>query len=109
MDLEQNRRMDWFFRQYVYGTGLAQYELRYTMQDAGEGKWKISGAVMQSGVADGWMDLIPLYVHTEGRAVRLGAFRVARVGENPFEFVLPFKPEKISVNQNEDTLAKFKQ
>ena len=26
MDMENNHRLDWFFRQYVYGTGIPRYE-----------------------------------------------------------------------------------
>ena len=34
MDLDGNGRMDWFFLQYVYGTGVPEYRFRYTVQGA---------------------------------------------------------------------------
>ena len=72
MDVHGNRRMDWFFNQYVYGTGIAQYDFKYQLQDAGSGKWKVSGTLTRSGVPDNWVDLLPLYLHTSKGAVRLG-------------------------------------
>ena len=108
MDLEGNRRMDWFFRQYVYGMGIPQYEFRYQTQDAGEGKVKVTGMVTRSGVSDGWMDILPLYLHRSNDAARLGFVR-AMQKETPIELVLPMKPEKLSLNFNEDILADIKQ
>jgi aminopeptidase N len=108
MDIEGNHRMDWFFRQYVYGMGIPQYSFRYLVEEAGEGKWKVSGSVAREGVPDGWMDVLPLYLHRGSGSVRLG-FLTATKPQAPFDFLLPFKPEKISLNDNEDILADIKQ
>jgi aminopeptidase N len=108
MDLEVNHRMDWFFRQYVYGTGIAQYEFHYQVQDAGEGRVRVTGSVTRSGVPDGWMDILPLYLHRGDTAARLGFVRATQK-DNPIEIVLPMKPEKLSLNYNEDILADVKQ
>jgi len=54
MDIEGNHRMDWFFRQYVYGMGIPQYSFHYLVEEAGEGKWKVSGSVAREAV--GWLD-----------------------------------------------------
>lgn len=108
MNLEGNRSMDWFFRQYVYGTGMARYDFRYSVEPAGEGKWKVSAKIAQSEAPAGWKDVLPVYVHTSGRARRLGTYPMVKP-EGSFEFVLPFKPDKISLNENEDTLARIHQ
>ncbi len=108
MDIEHNHRMDWFFRQYVYGTGIPQYEFRYQAQDAGDGKWKISGALNRSGVPDGWMDILPVYMRRGSAPTRLG-FITATQAQTPFDVTLPFKPEKLSLNDFEDILADIKQ
>jgi len=108
MDLDGNGRLDWFFRQYVYGTGVPEYQFRYNIADAGNGQWKISGAVTPRKVPAGWKDALRLYAHTGGRPVRL-AWLLGSDRELPFEFVLPIKPQKLSLNDNEDILADIKQ
>jgi len=108
MDLEGNHRVDWFFRQYVYGTGVPHYEFRYQTQNTPEGKVKILGKVTRSGVPDDWMDTLPLYLHKGGGAMRIG-FVNATKPETTFEFLMPSQPEKLSLNYNEDVLAEIKQ
>lgn len=108
MDLDNNGRLDWFFRQYVYGTGVPQYRFRYAAQDAGGGKWKVTGSITQSGVPSGWKDILRLYTQYSGRTTPLGWISVSQA-ETPFEFLLPMKPEKLSLNDKEDLLAEIKQ
>ena len=108
MDMDGNGRMDCFFRQYVYGTGVPQYRFRYTVQDAGEGKWRVAVRVTQSGVPAGWKDVLTVYLHGGGRVMRLGALRITQK-ETRLASTLPLKPDKLSVNYNEDLLAKIKQ
>ncbi len=108
MDLDGNHKMDWFFNQYVYGTGMAQYDFASQVRDAGDGKWKIEGTVSQSGVPDGWKDILPIYAHQQGRVFRLGWIR-ASGKMTPFDVILPFKPDKITVNNKEEILAQIKQ
>lgn len=107
MDLDQNHRMDWFFNEYVYGTGIAQYHLDYTAQSAANNQWLVSGRVTQSGVPDGWKDLIPLYVHVQGKTLRAGLLRL-RGKTAPFKFEMPMKPDKISLNDDAEMLAEIK-
>ena len=104
LDLEGNRRMDWFFRQYVYGTGIPEYQVQFQADDNGDGKWKVKGKVVQSGVPAGWLDVLPLYAQVSGKVMRLGLVGVKGT-ETPFELTLPFKPEKLILNYLEDTLA----
>ncbi len=108
LDLEGNGRLDWFFRQYVYGTGVAEYQFRYAVAEAGPGKWKVSGAVAPVKVAAGWKDVLRLYFTAGGRTSRLGWLQ-AGDSEKKFEFELPFKPERLALNVNEDTLAEIRQ
>jgi hypothetical protein len=107
MDLNGNHRMDWFFNQYVYGTGIPQYQFHYSVQPA-EGKWKVAGELVRSGVQEGWKDAVPLYLHVGGRATRLG-FITARESKTSFDFLLPMQPERLTINDNEDILAEVKQ
>ncbi|HEX2710990.1 MAG TPA: M1 family aminopeptidase, partial [Candidatus Acidoferrales bacterium] len=108
MDLDGNRHLDWLFNQYVYGTGIPQYEFHYTVEPAEGNKWKVSGNVAQRGVPQGWKDAIPIYMHANNRTMRLGF--VTAQGENtPFDFLLPMQPGQLTINDNEDLLAEVKQ
>lgn len=107
MDLDQNHRMDWFFNEYVYGTGIATYRLDYTAQSGANNQWVIAGTVTQTGVPNGWKDLIPVYVHVKGKDIRLGLLRT-RGKTTPFKFAMPMKPDKISLNDNSEILAEIK-
>lgn len=107
MNLDQNYRMDWFFNEYVYGTGIATYHLDSTVQSAANNQWLVSGTVTQSGAPDGWKDLIPIYVHVQGKAIRLGLL-IVRGKTTPFKFQMPMKPDKISLNDDAEMLAEIK-
>ncbi|HLJ42317.1 MAG TPA: M1 family aminopeptidase, partial [Candidatus Acidoferrales bacterium] len=43
MDMDGNHRMDWFFNEYVYGTGIAQYHLDYSVKASPDNKWEVDG------------------------------------------------------------------
>lgn len=107
MDIDHNHRMDWFFNQYVYGTGMAQYHLDYMTQAQPDNKWLVSGTVTQSGVPDGWKDALRLYVHAQGKALPIGWLEI-RNKTNPFKFELPFQPDKLSLNDDGEILCDIK-
>lgn len=107
MSVDGNQSLDWFFRQYVYGTGVPRYQFQYSVNAAGEGKWAVTGKLIQSGVPDGWKDPLPLYAEIGGKVARLG-FAPAFQKETTLNFTLPVKPDKLFVNYNEDLLAEVK-
>ena len=108
MDLEGNHRMDWFFRQYVYGTGIPHYEFQYSIQAAPGGRSKVSVTLNRTGVPEGWMDAVPLYSHHGDTTTRIGLLTVQDAASH-IEFDLPSNPEKLSINDNMDILAEVKQ
>jgi Peptidase family M1 domain len=108
MDLDGNQRLDWFFNQYVYGTEIAQYKLAYSVQNGGPGKWNVSGTVTRTAGPDGWKDVLPIYIHTGGKTLRLGWIGIGAKGETPFAVTLPMQPDGLSLNDNHDILADVK-
>jgi hypothetical protein len=111
MELEPGRGLTWFFRQYIYNTGIPQYQFSHKIEPAEGGKYRITGTLTRSGVPDGWMDLIPLYVQFGGgKSARLGVIPALRSTTVLDSVVaMPQRPEKIVVNMNEDILADVKQ
>jgi Peptidase family M1 domain len=108
MDLDGNHRLDWFFSEYVYGIPIPHYSFSYSVQDAGGGKWNVKGSISRDGVPAGWKDILPIYMHTGGKVMRLGWLKATQK-EAPFNVTLPMKPDKLSLNDNEDILADIKQ
>jgi hypothetical protein len=108
MDLEGNHKMGWFFNQYVYGTGEAQYTFRSTTEATADGKTHIKGEIIRTGVSDTWKDAVPLYAHMGDRAVKMGLISVTHRNE-AFDFLIPGKIDRVSINDFEDLLAEVKQ
>jgi hypothetical protein len=108
MDLDGNHKMDWFFNQYVYGTGEAQYTFHSTAEATADGKTHIKGEITRTGVPDTWKDAVPLYAHIGDKTVKMGLISVAHASE-PFDFAIPGKIDRVSINDFEDLLAEVKQ
>jgi hypothetical protein len=53
MDMENNHKLDWFFCEYVYGTGIPHYEFHADVQSTPDGKFKMVGSFKRTGVLDG--------------------------------------------------------
>jgi aminopeptidase N len=108
MNLDGTGRLDWFFNQYVYGTGLPTYEFKYSVNDAGGGQWKFTGTVTQSGVPEGWKDVLPLYVEMNKNIIRVGNVNIMQ-RMTSFEIPLPSKPTRFILCRNEDNIGTIKQ
>jgi hypothetical protein len=108
MDLAGTHTMDWFFDQYVYGTGIPRYTLKYTLENAADGKKHLKGTITRSGVPDSWKDDLVLYGHSGGNSMRLGIIGATHPEQN-LDAMLPGKIDKISINDQEDTLAEVTQ
>jgi len=108
MDLDGNHKMDWFFNQYVYGTGIPQYSFHASVESTSDGKTHIQGELTRSGVPDTWKDTVPLYAHMGDKTVRLGTLGVTHSSE-PIDITLPGKIDRVSINDYEDLLADVKQ
>jgi Peptidase family M1 domain len=108
MDLDGNQKMDWFFNQYVYGTGIAQYSLQASLEPTPDGKSHLKGQITRTGVPDTWKDLLPVYGHVGDKTFRLGMFAMLHPRE-PLDINLPMKVDRISINDYQDVLAEIKQ
>jgi hypothetical protein len=105
MDVDGNGKMDWFFNSWVYGTGMPHYDFRYEIEPAGEGgKFVLRGRLKQSRVPADFRTIVPLYLHVGDRKIRAGWLTV-RGMETPFQVTLPFKPDKVTLNEWEDILG----
>jgi hypothetical protein len=108
MDLEGDHTMNWFFREYVYGTDLPVYhfESQATPTDSGV---TLHLKLVQSSVPENFKNLVPIYIElADGRVIRLAAARIT--GDKTVEQTLPLpKPpspiKKVWINYNYDVLC----
>ncbi|HYU21661.1 MAG TPA: M1 family aminopeptidase [Candidatus Dormibacteraeota bacterium] len=96
MNLEGGRSMEWFFEEWVRGTGIPHYRLEFTAHHTEKG-YQIRGNLFQTGVPRSFVASVPLYAGGAGH----GAFLVTVVAAGPetsFQFVAPSLPRKIVVD-----------
>jgi Carboxypeptidase regulatory-like domain/Peptidase family M1 domain len=70
MDLDENKRLDWFFNEWVYGTEIPSYRFEYQLADGGT---TLSGRITQSGVSENFKMRVPIYVDFGKGMVRIGS------------------------------------
>jgi hypothetical protein len=105
MDLDGNRRMDWFFNQWVYGSEIPSYKFEYTLTPEAEGKALLRATLTQSGVSEGFRMLVPVYLDIEGKMIRLGEVPVAGNHSVDFKIRLSQRPKRVLINAYHDILA----
>jgi hypothetical protein len=108
MDLDANHKMDWFFNQYVYGTGIPHYNFRVSLEAAADGKTHVKGVLTRTGVSENWKDVVPIYGHMGDKTLRLGTLAVTHATET-IDATLAAKIDRLSINDHEDLLADVKQ
>ena len=108
MDLEGNHRMDWFFREYVYGTDLPAYHFEGEATPNGEG-WNVHFKLTQSKVGADFVNTVPVYLElADGKVLRLGlvAIHGAKTVEQTVPLPkLPAAINKVSINYYYDLLC----
>jgi hypothetical protein len=106
MDLDGDKKMNWFFRQYVYGTELPTYKLQQSVANK-NGQVVLNVKVTQSNVSDGFKMLVPLYIELQdGRVMRLGSARMT--GNTTIDQEIPvgqIPVKRVLLNHNYDVLA----
>jgi Peptidase family M1 domain len=97
MDLEGGRSMEWFFDEYVRGTGIPHYKVQFTSRSSEKG-FQIRGKLIQGGVPHSFIAPVPIYAATSlGRAIFLGTV-VATGEETNFTFTSAAQPHKLLID-----------
>jgi len=97
MDLEGGRSMQWFFEQWVRGTGIPHYRVEFTSHAAEKG-YLVKGKLYQSGVPRAFIASVPLYT-SGGSGSRAFLGNVVAAGpETSFHFLTPTQPRKIIID-----------
>ena len=97
MALEGGHSMEWFFEQYVRGTGIPRYKVQFTSRRSEKG-YQIRGTLYQSGVPRSFIAPVPLYSSAgAGRPVFLGTV-IAAGEQTSFSFPSPTDVRKLLID-----------
>ena len=99
MDLEGGHSMEWFFEQWVQGTGIPHYRVDFTVHksDSGTG-YSIRGKLFQENVPQSFIARVPLYATTPGAHPVLIGTVVAAGPETQFHFTSSTVPHKLLID-----------
>jgi Peptidase family M1 domain len=101
--------MGWFFDEWVYGTDVPHYDFSYTLQDAAGGKTALHMSLAQSGVSDAFTMRVPVYFLLKGEAHRLGFLQAKGSSTVQADVTLPFRPDKITIDEYHRVLSQESQ
>jgi hypothetical protein len=100
MDLEKNRRLDWFFADWVYGTGIPTYKLEAETRRLAPQKFVVEGTIEQSDVPPEFEMLVPVIAtYSKDRKATLGRVTVGE-GGGRFRFTTTSKPARVAVDED---------
>src|SRR5450631_1736041 len=105
MDLQGIGRLDWFFKEWVYGTQVPRYTLKYDVSKEG-GKVKIRAEITQSDVNEHFAMFVPVFADFGSGMLRLGQVAMAGNSTRTVVFVLDAKPKKMALNAYKDVLER---
>jgi hypothetical protein len=89
--------LNWFFRQWVYQSGLPSYQMEYQIKDQPDGSVMVSGEILQENVPHDWFMPLPV-VFTFGEKQWASGTILALGPKTPFTFKLPRRPQKIELD-----------
>jgi hypothetical protein len=96
MDLEGDHSMEWFFDEWVRGTGIPRYRVEFAVHQDDKG-YLIRGKLFQTGVPRSFIAGVPLYGSGSSGRTFLGIV-VADGPESAFRFHSPNSPRKILID-----------
>ncbi|HEV2382146.1 MAG TPA: M1 family aminopeptidase [Terriglobia bacterium] len=102
-DLDHDRKLDWFFKEWVYSTGLPEYRLKTSVR-AVNGSYRVEGTITQHGVDPSFEMLVPVnvvYRSAVGRDSRASRVfvPVTNLGGR-FHFTSAARPEHITIDED---------
>ena len=93
MAIEGRKSMEWFFADWVRGTGIPHYRIEYSTKRSDK-NFVIKGKLMQTGVANSFVMPVPIYSATAGYLGRV----IASGSETIFRFTIAREPGKLLID-----------
>jgi aminopeptidase N len=99
-DLEHNHRLDWFFNEWVYETGVPTYKLQSTVEQLSPKKFLVQGTIMQGGVSSDFEMLVPVVADVgKDEKASLGSVLVSEEGGR-FKFTTTERPKRVAIDED---------
>jgi len=100
-NLDHDRKLDWFFNQWVYNTGIPTYSLHASVKSLGPNKFVVQGSIEQVEAPADFEMLVPV-VAMSGKDGKATLGRVAVGGSTgPFRFTVATKPSRVEIDEDE--------
>jgi len=106
LDLQQNGRLDWFFREWVYGTEIPRYRFKYDVQRQSGGGIRVAAEITQSEVDSNFAMFVPVFADFGNGMMRLGQVAVIGNSTRKVDFILDREPKKVALNAFKDILER---
>ncbi len=103
-DPRNDSRLENFFAQWVYATGIPTMQLQYKVTGKAP-RLRLAGVVKQSGVPDDFSVSLPVEIQVPGRSDRLVTRVQTAGGETAFSVPLSQRPTKVQLDPKESVLA----
>lgn len=101
MDLDGNHRMDWYFNEYVYGTGVPRVRFDYTLAPHAKGSLLTMRFHQEPA---NWKEIMPVYLHFSGKRWLRGKVALRQADET-VTVQVPAAVQSVSVNDYDDMLV----
>jgi len=99
LDLEGNKKLDWFFDQWVYETGIPTYSLDSSVTALKSGGFVLKGKIKQDNVSEYFMMPVEVFGHFgPNKVVRIGRV-IASGRETDFRYTLKTRPQKVTLDE----------
>jgi hypothetical protein len=104
MALEEKHSMAWFFDQWVDGSGMPHYSVKYDLLPRGTA-FSLDGTLTQDGVPDSFLAAVPIYAQTAtGRQILLGTV-VTSGKDTHFHFLVASRPKRLLIDPQQTILC----
>jgi len=106
MDFDKNGRLDWFFKEWVYGTQVPRYHFEYQVTPGDRGQVKLHMTITQSEVDDHFAMLVPVFADFGKGMNRIGQIGIVGNTTRNVDVPLPAEPKKVALNADKDILER---
>jgi len=97
--------LDWFFRQWVYGSAIPTYHFSYKLDELESGEYRATVRVRQEDVPDDFQMIVPIDVDFGERGTVTTLVGVSGATTEVELPLLPMEPEELIFNPRESVLA----
>jgi len=106
IDLQSNGKLDWFFHEWVYGTQVPRYQLKYDVKP-GDGKSvKVHLEITQSEVDAGFAMFVPVYADFGEGMRRIGQVPIVGNSTRSVVYSMDRQPKKMALNVYKNILER---